>query len=73
MKTSNPVYTPMDSKAKLEPNKNQATKEIIKLFQGIIGLLLYITLGTRPDIAYSIIKLARFTSNPNLEHITIIK
>ena len=73
MKTSNLIYTPIDSKVKLEPNKNQATKDIIKLFQGIIGSLLYITLGTRPDIAYSIIKLARFASNPSLEHMTAVK
>ena len=30
-------------------------------------------LGTRPDIAYSVIKLARFASNPSSIHITSIK
>ena len=32
MEASNPVYTPIDSKTKLEPNKGQATKDIIKWF-----------------------------------------
>jgi hypothetical protein len=32
METSNPIYTPMDSKAKIELNKEQASKETIKLF-----------------------------------------
>jgi hypothetical protein len=73
METSNPIYTPMDSKAKIELNKEQASKETIKLFQGIIGSLLYIALGTRPDIAFSVIKLARFASNPSLGHIALAK
>jgi hypothetical protein len=73
MKASNLIYTPIDSKAKLEPNKEQANKKAVKLFQGIIGLLLYIALGTRPNIAYSVIKLARFASNPSLSHIASAK
>ena len=39
----------------------------------MIGLLLYITLRTRPDISYSIIKLARYASNPSPDYITAIK
>src|SRR5271168_5110705 len=73
MDTSNPIYTPMDSKAKIEPNKEQANKETISLFQGIIGSLLYITLRTRPDIAFSVIKLVRFATNPSNYHMTLIK
>ena len=73
LEASNPIYTPMDSKAKLEPNKKQANKKLIKLFQGIIGSLLYIALGTRPDIAFSVIKLARFASNPSPNHVSLAK
>jgi hypothetical protein len=39
----------------------------------LIGSLLYIMLSTRLDIAFIIIKLARFISNPNNIHFTIIK
>ena len=63
----------MDSKAKLEPNKEQVNKKYLVLFQAIIGSLLYIVLGTRPDIAFSVIKLARFASNPSLYHISLAK
>ena len=73
MTNSNPVSTPFDSKAKLEINKEKATIEDIKYFQSVIGSLLYITLGTRPDLAYSVIKLSRFASNPSKEHITATK
>jgi hypothetical protein len=67
------IYTPMDTKIKIVPNTKITTKEDTKLFQGIIGSLLYIVLGTRPDIAYSTIKLARFASNPSKDHFIAIK
>jgi hypothetical protein len=53
----------MDSNIKLEPNKEQVNKEDIKLFQMLIRSLLYIILSTRVDIAFAVIKLARYTSN----------
>ncbi len=64
----------MDPKVKLEPELvNQASKSNINLYQQMVGSLLYITLGTRPDIAYAVIKLSRFTSNPNEIHFTAVK
>lgn len=33
-----------------------------------IGSLIYITIFTRPDLVYSVNYLARFMSNPSLEH-----
>lgn len=63
----------MDSNIKLEPNKEQANKEDIKLFQMLIGSLLYIMLGTRADIAFAVIKLARYASNPSNIHFTAVK
>jgi hypothetical protein len=39
----------------------------------LIGSLLYIMLGIRVNIAYIVIKLARFISNPNNIHFTIVK
>ena len=73
MFNSTPKYTPLDPKIKLEPNKEQATKEEIKYFQRLIGSLLYITLGTRIDILYAVIKLSRYASNPSEQHFTSIK
>jgi hypothetical protein len=73
MDNSNPVNIPMDPNIKLEPNTEQATKEQINWFQTVIGSLLYLTFATRPDLAYSVIKLARFATNPSLVHISAIK
>jgi hypothetical protein len=67
------AITPFDAKTKLEPNNTTANTDQTKLFQSIIGSLLYITLGTRPDIAFAVIKLSRFASNPSTEHITAAK
>jgi hypothetical protein len=65
MTDCNPSYTLIASKTKLEPNKGLPNKEHVKWFQSVIGSLLYITLGTRPDIAYSVIKLSRYLTNPS--------
>ena len=37
-------------------------------YQAIIGLLLYLMLGTHPDIAFAVIKLSQFSANPSKEH-----
>jgi len=78
---ANPVSTPMDSNVKL--NELEETEEIIdqgepdsKLSTGyamLIGSLMYLALGTRPDIAYSVNKLAQFMHNPKLKHWTAVK
>jgi hypothetical protein len=39
------------------------------LFQSIIGSLLYLMLGTRPDIAYAVTKLAQHAANPSKDHL----
>jgi len=70
---SKPIYTLIDSKSKLESNPNIASTKDIKWYQSAIGLLLYLVLVTRADIAYAIIKLSRYSSNPSQEHITAIK
>jgi hypothetical protein len=67
-----PKYTPIKANIKLEPNKEQATPKEIKWFQTAIGSLLYLAMATRPDITYATILLARFASNPSIEHINAI-
>jgi hypothetical protein len=38
-------------------------------YQSVIGSLLYIMLGTRPDIAFAVIKMSQFCANPTAEHL----
>jgi len=37
-------------------------------YQAIISSLLYLMLGTHPDIAFAVIKLSQFSANPSKEH-----
>ena len=39
-----------------------------KKYQSAIGSLLYLALGTRPDIAFTVNRLAQFASHPNVDH-----
>ena len=43
--------------------------ELRSRYQTIIGSLLYLMLGTRPDIAFAVTKLAQFAANPLQEHL----
>lgn len=46
-----------------------ASPKDVTYYQSIIGSLLYLALGTRPDIAFAVIKLAQQSANPTKEHI----
>ena len=43
--------------------------ELRSRFQQVIGSLLYITLGTRPDVAYAVAALSQHAANPSKEHL----
>jgi hypothetical protein len=39
----------------------------------VVGMLLYLSTNTRPNIAYNVSQMARFTSNPKQSHASAIK
>src|SRR5271156_4590190 len=49
-------------------NKGTATPQFKQEYQSIIRSLLYIMLGTCPDISFAVIKMAQFSTNPSFEH-----
>jgi hypothetical protein len=61
-----PKSIPIPIGIKLE--KLLEPSSIIKRFQQEIGSLIYLTIFTRPDLVYSVNYLARFMSNPSIEH-----
>ena len=63
-----PVCTPFDSHMCLFPTKNDSDVINKKEYASIIGSLRYATDCTRPDIAYAVGVLSRFTSKPNFTH-----
>ncbi|GJX98294.1 zinc finger, CCHC-type containing protein [Tanacetum coccineum] len=61
-----PVSTPMDTSEKLMPNNGQAVSQLE--YSRVIGCLMYAMTCTRPDIAFVVGKLSRYTSNPGTQH-----
>ena len=61
-----PVSTPYDPSVKLMPNSGEVVSQLE--YSKAIGCLMYVMTSTRPDIAYAIGKLSRFTSNPSAQH-----
>ena len=55
-------YHPMAHEGVIDP-------KIRSLFQQVIGSLLYLMLGTRPDIAYAVIALSKHATKPSKEHL----
>ena len=63
------VPTPLPEGYHPMPNKGTASPELRASYQQVIGSLLYIMIGTRPDIAYAVTKLAQFAANPSEDHL----
>lgn len=63
---SPPARTPVDLGLHLAKNQGDSVSQ--KEYAMIIGSLMYLTNCTRPDIAYAVNKLSRFTCNPNKDH-----
>ncbi|GJX11507.1 zinc finger, CCHC-type containing protein [Tanacetum coccineum] len=61
-----PVSTPMDLVEKLKPNTGKPVDQLE--YSRAIGCLMYAMTSTRPDIAYAVGRLSRFTSNPSRQH-----
>ena len=61
-----PVRTPVDLNLHLTKNKGQGISKLE--YSRIVGNLMYIMNCTRPDIAYFVIKLSGYTSNPGEDH-----
>nr|KAJ0216976.1 hypothetical protein LSAT_V11C300135700 [Lactuca sativa] len=61
-----PVSTPIDPSLKLLPNKGSPVSQLE--YSRAIGCLMYAMISTRPDMAYAVGRLSRYTSNPNTHH-----
>ncbi|GJZ14762.1 zinc finger, CCHC-type containing protein [Tanacetum coccineum] len=61
-----PVSTPMYTSEKVMPNNGQAVSQL-EYFR-VIGCLMYAMTCTRPDIAFAVGKLSRYTNNPDTQH-----
>ena len=66
---ANPVRLPIAGGDMKSVEVNQDPKLVNPTaYRNIIGKLMYATVGTRPDIAFAVGVLGRFTANPNMHH-----
>ena len=75
MQNCKPVGTPVEVGANFTENNDQ---EETQQLQGVpylsaVGSIMYVAMGTRPDIAYIISKLCQHSSNPQAVHWKAIK
>nr|GEV32540.1 zinc finger, CCHC-type [Tanacetum cinerariifolium] len=60
------VRTSLDTCEKLMPNRGLTVSQLE--YSRVIGCLMYVITCTRPDIAFAVGKLSRYTSNPETQH-----
>lgn len=60
--------TPMKVGLQLNVSKTEGDPAVERRYFQVIGLLLYATLGTRPDLAFAVEYLDRFASGPPDSH-----
>ena len=60
------AVTPFDANCKLKKNTRDAVSQL--QYSQVIGSLTYLMNATRPDIAYSVSRLSRYTSNHGKDH-----
>ena len=73
MTDANPHNTPLPSGADVHLVKysGTASQSDIKHYQSLIGSLLYVQIGTRPDIAFAVSRLAQYAANPSPQHLKL--
>ncbi|SGZ30867.1 BQ5605_C046g12250 [Microbotryum silenes-dioicae] len=71
--TTRGTTVPMTPGLLLTAIPGQGTEQIKSWYLQAIGSLLYISLGTRPDIAFAVSYLARYANNPGSRHWIAVK
>ena len=73
MSDCKPVKTPVDPGQRLVKASEAERALDQPLYQSVVGSLMYLAMCTRPDIAYAVGMLGRFSSKPNRSHWTAVK
>ena len=70
---ANTVQMPLDPHIKIIPNPDGNEGDRSNSYAQLLGELQYVANSTRPDIAFAVNRLASYTANPSLQHITAVK
>jgi hypothetical protein len=68
-----PTNLPIDPNARLSKYQRITDPDRTKLYQQIIGSLMYCVTSARPDLACVVTFLSRFSSNPSKDHLQAVK
>ena len=64
-----PVSTPTNLANKLTANKDEtAAQDFTRLYQAMVGSVIYLATVSRPDIAFATSRISRYMSNPSDNH-----
>ena len=69
--TSHNTPLPAGADEHLVKFDGEASTSEIKHFQSLIGSLLYLQIGTRPDISFAVSRLAQYSANPSPQHLRL--
>ena len=73
MQNAKSVSTPVDLGTKLAKFADGDQIFDHSVYQSAVGSLLYLSTGTRPDIAFAVSNVAKFSSNPGTKHWKAVK
>ena len=73
MQSCNPVSSPTDQSKPLMAARDEEPHIDTTLYQQMIGSVMYLVSGTRPDLAYTISHLSQYNTDPTVAHLQAIK
>jgi len=73
MQDCKPVSTPIDSNHQLKAIQDDNERTDATAYQQIIGSLMYLVIGTRPDLPYTITHFSQFNTSPSSKQLTAAK
>jgi hypothetical protein len=68
MDEAKPRVIPLSTSLRLSKDEGEPLDTAAHPYSGLVGSLMYLAIGTRPDIAYAVSLLARFMSAPSAVH-----
>ena len=68
-----PVKTPMEANQKLSKLEDEKSVLVDIPYRNAVGSLMYIMLGTRPDISYAVGIVSKFLDMPGEQHWIAVK
>ena len=71
MEDCNPNYLPATGPLGSDPDGSPMEEKWS--YRSIVGMLLYLSTNTRPDIAFAVSQIARFSAQPKQSHATAVK